>query len=132
MGRGPKVALVFSRCGLSCRCGGVAWYQRAVGEAPDEPEHVQNVQTLADGRWYRIGGADGIESLTSPRCTTSPSRCWQKAIDLRARAPRPVALGFHPCRPNVCPLYQHDLERDDADAPSSARPAACRASSWAS
>ena len=76
---------------------------------------MQNVQTLVDGRWYRIGEADGIESHQPPLYYLALAG-WQKAIDLPARAPRPVALGFHPCRPNVCPLYEHDLERDDADA----------------
>ena len=114
MGRGPKVALAFIGAAFLVCCGGVAWYN-APWEAPDEPEHVQNVQTLVDGRWYRIGEADGIESHQPPLYYLAVAG-WQKAIDLPARAPRPVALGFHPCRPNVCPLYEHDLERDDADA----------------
>ena len=114
MGRGPKVALVFIGAAFLVCCGGVAWYD-APWEAPDEPEHVQNVQTLLDGRWYRIGEADGIESHQPPLYYLALAG-WQKAIDLPARAPRPVAVGFHPCRPNVCPLYEHDLDRDDADA----------------
>ncbi|MGC2373233.1 MAG: glycosyltransferase family 39 protein [Solirubrobacteraceae bacterium] len=35
-------------------------------EANDEPDHVRNVETLADGHWYRITPKSGFESHQAP------------------------------------------------------------------
>jgi hypothetical protein len=58
-------------------------------EAPDEPSHVQNVETLVDGHWYRIKDGVGIEAHQPPLYYLLLAGL-QKAAAIPSRTPDPV------------------------------------------
>jgi len=83
-------------------------------EAPDEPDHVQNVETLVGGRWYHIGDpGSGFESHQAPLYYLLLAG-WQHYV-LRI-AERPIL----PASPRgsvfgLPRLYRHDVVQDGAD-----------------
>ncbi len=54
-------------------------------EANDEPDHVRNVQALADGRWYRIAPGSGFEAHQGPAYYLVLAG-WQRLLGVPARA----------------------------------------------
>ena len=97
-------------------------------EAVDESSHVQNVETLVGGHWYRIERGAGLEPHQPPLYYLLLAGL-QRLSGLPARVPHPVLArhdflcvdhGGHPVaalggRPLRCTIYRHDLPRDSSD-----------------
>jgi uncharacterized membrane protein len=75
-------------------------------EAPDEPSHVLNVQTLVRGHWYRMERDAGLEPHQPPLYYLGLAG-WQRLFRTRARDPQPVGLPLSrlSCSHGVCGRY---------------------------
>src|SRR4051794_21887184 len=81
-------------------------------EANDEPDHVQNVETLLSGHWYRIKPGGGFEPHQAPLYYAMLAG-WQGAFGVSPRMPAPV---FQPASAGVMHgNYQHNIPTDGAD-----------------
>jgi 4-amino-4-deoxy-L-arabinose transferase-like glycosyltransferase len=89
-------------------------------EAPDEPYHVLNVETLVRGHWYRIQGDAGLEPHQPPLYYLGLAG-WQKSFRTPARRPHPVGISLrkfvtdNPCSYDVCTTYRHDVPQESAE-----------------
>ncbi len=99
-------------------------------EAPDEKDHVLNVETLVGGHWYRIEPGAGLEPHQPPFYYLLLA-AWQRMSGVESRRPDPVInskLRFFTCSdhndrlvvirtgtPLRCTVYRHDLPRESAD-----------------
>jgi 4-amino-4-deoxy-L-arabinose transferase-like glycosyltransferase len=75
-------------------------------EAADEPDHVQNIETLVSGHWYRMERGAGYAAHQPPLYYLGVS-AWQRLWGVPVRQP-----GFPPPRPWV---FKHRTARDSAD-----------------
>jgi 4-amino-4-deoxy-L-arabinose transferase-like glycosyltransferase len=75
------------------------------GEANDEPDHVQNVETLVSGHWYRITDSAGFQPHQPPLYYLGLA-AWQKALGI----PPYVAPIVISSLPNT--HLRHDLPSD--------------------
>ena len=79
-------------------------------EANDEPDHVENIETLAGGHWYRITPKSGLESHQAP--------LYYLLLDAYQRAMRlPVEMpdGDGPITNHHPGLYVHAVPQDGRD-----------------
>jgi hypothetical protein len=97
-------------------------------EAPDEADHAQNVETLVDGRWYRMERGAGLEPHQPPLYYLVLAGL-QKLSGEPARAVRPVPVGpslvclepdgemvlIQTETPLRCARYRHDRAQEPAD-----------------
>jgi hypothetical protein len=88
-------------------------------EAPDEVDHVKNVEALVSGRLYRIRPADGVESYQPPLYYALLAG-WQRAWGLEAKQPAPAtssdcARAAYFGETARCSLYDHDTPADGDD-----------------
>jgi Dolichyl-phosphate-mannose-protein mannosyltransferase len=81
-------------------------------EAPDEPDHVQNAQTIASGHWYRMDRGAGDEAHQAPLYYVGLAG-WQTIWGAPVRQPptRDSTAFFFPARG----IYRHHTARDSAD-----------------
>jgi hypothetical protein len=81
-------------------------------EAPDEPDHVQNTETLASGHWYRMERGAGDEAHQAPLYYIGLAG-WQRiwGAPVRKPPPRGATAFFFPSRG----IYSHQTARDSAD-----------------
>ena len=88
-------------------------------EAPDEFDHVRNVETLTRGKWYEIDRSQGVESHQPPLYYLLEAG-WQATWGVGAREPE--AHSSPDCAKHAfagdaprCALWRHDLPSDGAD-----------------
>ena len=62
-------------------------------EANDEPDHVQNVVTLARGDWYLIEPGTGTE-VNQPPAYYIALAAWHRALGLEPKVPAPPNRGL--------------------------------------
>jgi 4-amino-4-deoxy-L-arabinose transferase-like glycosyltransferase len=75
-------------------------------EAADEPDHVQNIETLVSGHWYRMERGAGYAAHQPPLYYLGMSG-WQRLLGVPEREPN-----FPEPRPWV---FEHRTARDSAD-----------------
>jgi 4-amino-4-deoxy-L-arabinose transferase-like glycosyltransferase len=85
-------------------------------EAPDEVDHVKNVQTLASGRIYRIRHEEGLEA-NQPPLYYGLLAGWQRVLGIPTRTP--TAVASVDCAQDAffrrkarCALFRHDTPID--------------------
>jgi peptidoglycan/LPS O-acetylase OafA/YrhL len=88
-------------------------------EAPDEVDHVRNVETLASGRLYRMRPEEGVESYQPP-LYYSLLAGWQQVWGVEAKKPATVASvecaqAVYAGRTSRCSIYDHGTPADGDD-----------------
>jgi hypothetical protein len=124
--RAASVAFVLLVAGFALLSIAVALWNPP-WEAPDEPSHVLNVETLVTGHWYRIAPGQGLEPHQPPLYYLLLAGV-QKISGIPPRIPKPVsATGFqcldHDGRlivpiggaPLRCTSYLHSVPQNGAD-----------------
>ena len=81
-------------------------------ESNDEPDHVRNVVTLAQGKWYRIEPRAGYAAHQAPLYYMTMS-LWFRALRLDPVIPSPPRDDGVLLRPG--PLFRHDYPGHAAD-----------------
>jgi hypothetical protein len=81
-------------------------------EANDEPFHVQNVENIVAGHWYRISPSDGLESHQAPLYYALLA-AYQRIARVRTRQPDGQLAGGVPGQP--IPQFKHDVAQDGQD-----------------
>jgi hypothetical protein len=74
-------------------------------ESNDEPDHVRNVATLAQGKWYRIEPGAGYSAHQAPLYYMAMS-VWHRALQLDRAVPTPPRDDRVLLRPG--PMFRHD------------------------
>jgi len=88
-------------------------------EAPDEIDHVRNVQSIAAGDLYEMEAGSGLEA-NQPPLYYALLAGWQRAFGQSAITPKPTPdrecrfLGFAGFSPK-CWIWRHDTPEDDRD-----------------
>lgn len=82
-------------------------------EANDEPDHVQNVETLVSGHLYRIERGSGAEPHQPPLYYLALAG-WQRALGLGPFRPAPV-YGCNFFVRRCKHVFRHDIPADGSD-----------------
>jgi hypothetical protein len=84
-------------------------------EANDEPDHVQNIERIVSGHWYRITPASGIESQQAPLYYMLLA-AYQRVVDIPVPTfDEPFGPTGTAAQPDPHGVFDHRVAADGAD-----------------